>query len=285
MRLGLITCERLPNLYGIDVDMIPIFETYGITAYPAVWSDDSINWSSFDGLLIRSPWDYFERYQAFSNWLNTIISLNVPLYNSAATLLLNIDKIYLKLLTQNGLPIIPTIFSKAPDLEKVLENCNWDEMVIKPSVSGGSYLTERFDASRRNEIITWAADQDRSLTWLVQPFIPEIISHGEVSILFFDGEFSHGVIKTPKDGDYRIQSQFGGLYQKYDPSPDDIDMSLKALHSLDPDFLYGRVDMVPIDGVMHIMEVEMIEPDLYFSVYPDKLPIFVNKVIQRIKKG
>ena len=68
-RVALVTCAAFPDLYVDDRLLLPALERLGIEPVPAIWSDDAVDWSSFDALLIRSPWDYFERHAEFRAWL------------------------------------------------------------------------------------------------------------------------------------------------------------------------------------------------------------------------
>ena len=132
--------------------------------------------------------------------------------NSSEILDWNFDKRYLQDLAAAGVSLVPTIVvprGERPDIVALARARGWDEIVVKPTISGGAYCTHRFrlDAADRYRDDIARTLLDRGL--LIQPFLPEIQSAGELSLLFFDGVFSHAVCKRPKDGDYRVQFQFG----------------------------------------------------------------------------
>ena len=45
-------------------------------------------------------------------------------------------------------------------------------------------------------------------------------------------------------------------------------MARAALRAVGEELLYARVDVAPIDGTPHLMELEVIEPSLYFRMHP-----------------
>ncbi|PSR14105.1 MAG: hypothetical protein C7N36_05325 [Bacteroidetes bacterium] len=98
--------------------------------------------------------------------------------------------------------------------------------------------------------------------------MPEIQSQGEISLLFFNGQFSHAILKKPQAHDFRVQSQFGGDYQIYHPAASLIDTAAHIVQIFGEQLLYARVDGILKAGKFLLMEVELIEPDLYFSQVP-----------------
>jgi hypothetical protein len=184
--VALITCAALPDLYVDDTLLVSALDALGIRALPAVWSRDDIDWTRFDALVIRSPWDYFTRVAEFRSWLDARIASGVLMCNTPEILTWNFDKSYLRLLAAAGVELVPTIYlarGERPDIASLARDRGWDEIVVKPT----------------------GTLQDRGL--LVQPFLPEILSAGELSLLFFDGVFSHAVRKRPAERDYRVQVQ------------------------------------------------------------------------------
>src|SRR5215216_2378579 len=188
--LALVTSEGFANLYEDDLLLVEALDEIGIGSRPAIWSDASIDWLGFDALVIRTPWDYFERPREFRAWLDARIASRVLMCNSSEILDWNFDKRYLQDLAAAGISLVPTIVvpqGECPDIPALARARGWDEIVVKPSISGGAYRTYRFrleDAGRYHEEIERIL-LDRGL--LIQPFLPEILSAGELSLLFFDG--------------------------------------------------------------------------------------------------
>jgi hypothetical protein len=281
--IALLTCQRLPNLTEPDQLLIPHFRNHGITAEPVIWNDPEVDWKKYDYLIIRNTWDYYTQSDAFFKWLNTLRDQHVRMLNPVDVVLSNMHKFYLRDFQQNGVQIIPTLFSdkSSPISFDKLTEKNWQKIVIKPAISAGSYLTKTFHTSELtkasfNEIM-------EGNDWLIQPFIPEIEQQGELSMIFFNDQFSHAVVKTPKDGDFRVQRQYGGKYQMIQPDKQLITIGENIIKQIPQKLLYARVDGVMIDGIFNLMELELIEPDLYFEFGDDIKQRFVTAVLERIK--
>lgn len=261
-RIGLVTYSGLPELHASDRALIPLIEAKGWEAFPVIWDDPTVDWSNWDALLIRNPWDYYEKPQAFQEWL---AQLTVPLWNSLDLVQWNFHKFYLQELESKGVPIIPTIFYEA-SASSDAPAIPWEQIVCKPAISAGSYQTQRLNL----EQFTWPTAGD----WLIQPFIPEIQTDGEYSMIYFGNTFSHAIKKQPVAGDFRVQRQYGGYYSPFEPTSQQWEVAQKALEAIPFSPVYARVDGVMMGDQYRIMEIEMIEPDLYFEFdarYPARL--------------
>lgn len=266
MKIALLTCQNWPNVkekeYTLAAEISPKIEVK-----VEIWNDHSVDWARYDYLIFRTVWDYFEFPTEFAAWLKMLESKNIKTLNPLSIIQYNQHKFYLKDLENQGVAIIPTIFiPKNTGLDlSFLKEKNWEKAVIKPAVSAGSYMTKLFS---QNGIEAIEAEYkpiavERDL--LVQPFLSEIQDTGELSILFFKNKYSHAVLKKPKAGDFRIQSQYGGQYQAYNPSLDLIETAESIVKKFNANLLYARVDGIIKDGKFLLMEVELIEPDLYFD--------------------
>lgn len=173
-----------------------------------VWTDPSVDWSSYDAVLLRSVWDYHVRYLEFTEWLGQLDKAGVPVLNETDLVRWNADKQYLLELRERGVGIVPSQVAAGPLLRDVLNGLNGQQVVIKPTVSATAHFTIRGTAG--SEELSRAMDDLPDTVYLVQPFQPEIQSEGEWSLIFVDGEFTHAVLKRPADGDYRVQDDFGG---------------------------------------------------------------------------
>ena len=266
MKIALLTCSTWPGMQEKEHAIAQEFSAH-IQADVVVWNDPAVNFSDYQCLVFRTTWDYFEQPEAFSAWLEKIAQLGIKTINPIAVIRRNQHKFYLKQLQELGVAIIPTVFiekSSAVDLATQIPP-HWQKLIIKPAVSGGAYLTRLFD---RTEIASVVADytsiaETRDL--LLQPFMPEIQEQGELSLLFFGGEFSHAVLKKPNSGEFRVQSQFGGNYHAIEVSEDLIATAAKIIATFGGDLAYARVDGIIADGQFLLMELELIEPDLYFD--------------------
>lgn len=284
-RVALVTSDALPDLYEDDRLLVPALAELGIESVPAIWSDAAIDWRSFDALVIRTPWDYFMRPVEFRAWLDARVASGVRMCNAPEILTWNFDKKYLQDLAAAGVKLVPTIVVPQGDRTDVVALARargWDEIVVKPTISGGAYCTHRFrlaDAERYRDDIAHIL-VDRGL--LIQPFLPEISSTGELSLLFFDGEFSHAVRKRPKAGDYRVQFQFGGTNEAVEVRPEWIAGARACIAAAPALPVYARVDGVIHDGEFLLMELEVFEPLMFLAREPLAPGRFARAIARRL---
>lgn len=281
-RLAIATSAAEPDIHADDKHLVTSLRGLGVETTACIWNDPAVDWAAFDAVLIRSIWDYFKHYASFKRWLG---QLSVPTINNKELLLWNSDKRYLIELENYGVPIIPTQIASASQLQSTLATMPAREVVIKPTISGTAWHTVRGIAGEAefNQIV---ARLPLEFDYLVQPYLPEVASHGEWSLLFFDGEYSHTVIKRPKAGDYRVQSDYGGIAQAAEP---DAALIASAAHVLEAaaaighaDVAYARIDGIISQGRFLLMELEMIEPFLHLGHRPDVSEHFAANVFKRL---
>ena len=233
-------------------------------------------------IVIRTPWDYFLRFEEFSKWLNSLRKIKTPVWNSVDVIEKNIHKFYLKDFETAGIPIVPTVFVNKnfkTDLNQVLKEKDWDKAVIKPAVSGGAYnthLVSRNEPGIQSKLDELLSDKDV----LIQKFIEEI-QHGEWSLLFFDKKYSHSALKVPKIGEFRVQSEHGGEYVYKEAPVKLIEQAQKIVDSIKDELLYARVDGIYLNETLFLMELELIEPDLFLGT-PEAQNNFVNALLERL---
>jgi glutathione synthase/RimK-type ligase-like ATP-grasp enzyme len=284
-RVALVTCAAYPNLFEDDLPLARALEQLGISAIPAVWSDAAIDWTSFDALVIRTPWDYFERAAEFRAWLDTRIASGVLMCNAGDILDWNYDKRYLHDLETAGVPLVPTIGirrGEQADIAALARARGWNEIVVKPTISGGAYRTYRFCV---DDAAAYAKEIDDTLAdrgVLVQPFLSEILTDGELSLLFFDGVFSHAVRKRPRPGDYRVQFQFGGTTERVEVEPALVVQARVCVLAAPSLPVYARVDGVVKDGRFLLMELEVFEPLMFLACHPEAPGRFARAVQGRV---
>ena len=284
MKIALLTCEKLPDLNPEDQKLIPELEKYNITAKAVIWDDKTINWSDFDYLIFRNIWDYFEKETEFNIWLEQIEKLGIKTLNTIDVIKQNKHKFYLREMEKQGISILPTIFIEKTNnlqLESIIPN-HWKKAVIKPAFSAGSYLTEVFEVSDIQKINEEYKNIASEKELLLQEFMPQIQTLGETSFIFFNKKFSHAVNKKPVEGDFRVQSLFGGKYNLVEPSQELIEKAQKVVNTFQDKLLYARVDGIVIDNELCLMEIECIEPDLYFDLSEGSLERFVASIVELI---
>lgn len=281
-RLALATCSLIPSAYPDDSHLVSSLKRLGIEPTPCIWNDPTVDWSRFDAVLIRTTWDYFKNYAAFLQWLD---ALPVPTINPRPLLRWNADKRYLLELERHGVDVIPTRFAAGHELPEALGAMQGSDVVIKPTVSGGAWHTLRGvvgEAAFEQAL----AHLPRELDYMVQAFVPEIVAAGEWSLLFFDGRYSHAVLKRPATGDYRVQGDFGGSVETLEPGEEIIAAARRALIATAAlghvDQAYARVDGVVVGGRFLLMELEMIEPSLFLGGRPDAAERFAGNLRERL---
>lgn len=286
MKIALLTCEKFPELYQTDQFLIPELAKHTITAKAIVWDDETINWNHFDYLIFRNTWDYFEKEEQFNIWLDYIQSNGIKTLNAIEIIQKNKHKFYLRELENQGIKILPTVFidkTTTLNLKEIIPK-NWTKAVIKPAYSGGAYLTKVFEIDQLEQINLQYQSIASEKELLLQEFRPEIVSEGETSFIFFNKKFSHCVNKKPADGDFRVQIQFGGNYVSVEPNQDLINQAQAVVNTFSEKLLYARVDGIIINNQLHLMEIECIEPDLYFNNSEGSQQRFVNAILELISK-
>jgi glutathione synthase/RimK-type ligase-like ATP-grasp enzyme len=222
-------------------------------------------------VVVRSCWDYFLRPAEFHAWLDRLEADRATVYNPVPTLRWNADKRYLRDLEARGVPVVPTHWiplGAAPSLREIRRRTGWTELVVKPAVSGGAHRTWRSSpgaASVSTADDARLAESAAEGDVMVQPMLAEIEREGEWSLHFFDGAFSHAIVKRPRAGDFRVQLEHGGSVVSVDPTAELIEAARRAIDAApnagEPP-LYARVDGCVVNGAFVLMELELLEPAL-----------------------
>ncbi|AZB00868.1 hypothetical protein EG359_15180 [Chryseobacterium joostei] len=249
-----------------DTELINFLKGKGLDVVPTIWNDENVNWSSFDVAIIKSPWDYHNHLEEFLDWLERVEDLGVKVLNPVEIITWNSDKHYLKDISEKGLPVIPAEYL---DKDSSFDNhffdlFKTDKLVVKPCVSAGAQNTITVSKDNFNERSTEIEQLLKEQDYMVQPFVEEI-KNGEWSFLFFNGKYSHCSLKTPKEGDFRVQHYHGGSISYPAPEPLHVEQAGAYLKSLPQSTLYARVDGVLINNSFYLMELELIEPYLFLN--------------------
>jgi len=232
------------------------------------WRRPDVDWSQFEAVVIRTTWDYHLDLHAFLSVLERIDASGARLANPLPLVRWNAQKTYLQDLSFRGLPVVPTVWGASPDSTDVaglFDELGSEEIVVKPVISASAHDTFRLSRDSDSAAEIAVAFSGREL--MAQPFVASIVDEGEQSLFYFGGEYSHAVRKTPKQEDFRVQEEHGGLIVPIDPPAGLIQLGRRCLGALDYPTLYARVDLVrlPSDDYA-LMELELIEPSLYFRM-------------------
>lgn len=285
-QIAIATSSELPELFGGEKLLIPALQALGYTVSVEVWDRAEVDWSRFDIVLVRCTWDYHEKLDRFMKWLEVLQRSRCLVLNDISTLSWNLDKRYLFELAKRGAKIIPGLCLEPSDFRGVSELMRVlgsQELVVKPVQSAGAWRTLRLrgdDAESVVDFNQWRREQ----VFLVQAFMPEIIEEGEWSLVFFDGKYSHSLLKRAKQGDFRVQSDHGGSVESCKASTALQRQATDILKLLPNMPCYARVDGICRRGEFYLMELELVEPELFLEVdleAPDRLASAIKNRIDR----
>ena len=289
MKIALVTyygSYHLSSLKNEDDLLIDYLERKGLTVEKTVWNNPEVVWESYDVLLVKSPWDYFNLIDEFYAWLAKMEDKNIKFLNPIATLKWNADKHYLKDIEDSGLTIAPCIFlgkGKKVNLNDYFHSLNTTKLIVKPAVSGGSKNTFKVVADNVEEINQQLESLLAVEDFIVQPFLSEIEENGEWSFLFFGGKFSHALVKKAKAGDFRVQHVFGGTIHPQQPPKHLIETAQAYVDHFAKSCLYARVDGVIVGERFLLMELELIEPYLFLETNLDSLENYYQALLRFMK--
>lgn len=238
----------------------------GAAVAPLLWGDFPAALQPGDVVVVRSCWDYHLAPQRFLDWLRALEARGVRVANGVDTLAWNLHKQYLlELEREHGIPIPATRLVRHGEqvaLHALMGALGTTELVVKPAISLSAHDTARYLAPSPEAEAAFAAQCARGDV-LVQAFVPGI-EHGEYSLVFFDGHYSHAVLKTPAARDFRVQSDYGGTRRLVDPPPRVLAQAERVLAATGERPVYARVDGVLAGDVFLLMELELIDPELFF---------------------
>jgi hypothetical protein len=265
MNIALITYTGLPEMTVDDQRLLEPLRARGLMPYVVVWDDPKVDWTRFQLAVVRTTWDYFLEPEAFLAWLERVGS-QVKLLNPPDVLRWNSHKSYLLQLAEQGIPVTPTALcprGRKVSLPALVATRGWRAVVIKPAVSGGGRLTRRFEGARladegQAHLDLVLAEGDA----LVQPFLPELHEKGERSYVYFDGVFSHAVVRPA------TMEASGGIPDGVALAPlaEERTLAERVLAATPGRTLYARVDVATgLDGNPLLQELEVIEPRLFLG--------------------
>ena len=275
-KIGILVSDNMiPGADGVREDIFeleeqlgkisPAFAAKGMETQIVRWREAGTRASEFDALMPMFVWDYFEgNQQAFLSQI-AAASQDTKVFNPFSVLKWNSEKSYLDELAGSGAPVIQTVYVNKVTQDNIAEafdTLGADKIVIKPTIGGGAWrqvLYKKGDPFPSDDDLPPDAA-------MVQAFLPSVQEEGEYSFLYFDGQYSHGVLKRAKKGDYRIQSLYGGTEETYAPTKNERAAARAILDALDFVPLYARVDLLRgNDGGLKLIELELLEPYLYLT--------------------
>lgn len=262
-------------------------ENQGLSVIRKSWSDRAFDWTTTEFALFRTTWDYFDRFDEFIRWMGRTSKLT-KFINPFKLVQWNLDKHYLLDLSNSGIPIVPSRFikpSSKTSLKQVVEQSGWTgEFILKPAISGAGRHTYRFDYKGIAELESTFRELIHHESMMLQPFMKNVLTKGEISLIVISGKVTHGILKKAKQGDFRVQDDFGGSVESYQPTSKEIELAEKSVAACPFLPLYARVDIIWDDlGNEKISELELIEPELFFRLHPAAADLLAATIIDYIK--
>jgi hypothetical protein len=287
--VALVTEMERPALSQSDSLLVEPLQAQGIYAAAVPWDAPDVDWRAFDAVVLRSCWLYHQQVARFAAWIDTITQEGARLWNPAPAVRWNLDKRYLGALAAREVPVVPTVWleqGEQVELAALLQAQGWSAAVVKPRIGASAFHI--WQTSQASAI----ADQPRFQATLgkravmVQPLVREI-ADGEWSLVFFQGTFSHAVLKRPERGGIFVQPRLGGVSEPALPTPALVRQAAGALEAaaqiIGMPLLYARVDGVLVEGRLCLMELELIEPGLFLPTDPSAAARFARAIAEVIQ--
>ncbi|WP_286915077.1 ATP-grasp domain-containing protein [Flavobacterium sp. UBA4197] len=265
-----------------DTLLLHYLQEKGLDITREIWTDSKVNWADYKTVILKAPWDYHDKIREFTAWLDRLHNLGIQILNPYTVVKWNSDKHYLNDIAAAGLGVIPSLFiekGEKPDFEMFFRHFNSDKIIFKPCISAGAKNTmvitpENCASIQKDGHALLAAE-----AFIAQPFMKEIQTEGEWSFLFFNGKYSHCIVKKPKSGDFRIQHYYGGTIHDEAIDKQYIETAQLYVDKFAKGCLYARVDGIIANGTFLLMELELIEPFLFLEKHPEGLALYYEALM------
>lgn len=280
--VALATCDLWPEAgRGLRL-LITALEARGLEVAVLPWqTEDQAPFLKAPLILPLCVWDYARSPEAFRFWVRSLAAEGAPFANAPELMLWNMDKAYLTDLAAKGLPTPPSLLLEDPsaeDLAAHMETRGWPSAVLKPAIGQSGNGVQHFELAER---AFWPEPPRGGL--ILQPWLPEILSAGETSLIFLEGCFSHAVLRAPAEGEWRANSQYGVRVSPVEPPPGAVELGLRALSLLPHRPFYARVDGLARREGFLLTELELIEPALFFDLHPEAAENAADRVTAKIR--
>jgi glutathione synthase/RimK-type ligase-like ATP-grasp enzyme len=272
------TFSDLPDLDPDDRLGLVELERRGFSVATAVWTDENVDWARAGAVIIRSTWDYHERFDEFMRWLDRVGAVT-QIWNPSNVIKRNAVKTYLRDLDARGVPVVPTEWVEPTariEVGEILARRGWRKAVIKPVVglaTSGVRVVEAGDNGAQAHLDSLL----KTGAAMVQPFLESVHTYGERALVYLGGAFSHA---ASKEAFQRLAVVGGAGEVAVVATPQERAVADKAIATLDSRWLFARVDVVPDDsGQPIVMEFELIEPTLFLSLADGAPQRFADAVV------
>jgi hypothetical protein len=284
VKLVFATCDQKPLITADDQVLADALQARGVFVTPIPWTEiDPFAQLDAPPILLRSTWDYHRMPTMFRSWLQALVYSGRGAWNPPEVAAGNVDKIYLKDLEAAGIAIPRTRWIDGVDpplIDQLLDEERWDRAVLKPRIAATAYGT--FMVERGTSLSTDDLAPARASGALLQELVPEVVERGEVSMVYSGGTFSHAVLKRAKAGEFRVQQDFGGRVEAISPAAGLVAFADRVIATVPSSCLYARVDLVDTSRGPLLMELELIEPELYFLFVPEAAARMADLIVSRL---
>lgn len=283
--LAFLSMDSLDEfVFDDDLAVEPLREL-GWEVASVSWKTDE-DWSRFDAVVIRTPWDYQDAPDDFMRVLEDIEQSGARLENPLSVVRWNLPKTYLREMENQGVEIVPTRWGATGTADEIVAHVKAlgaDEFIIKPVISANADHTYRLTKEALEEMLGELKEVFKDRAYMVQPFLQNVIGEGEFSLFYFNGKYSHTILKTPPKDDFRVQEEHGGIIQAVEAEPALLAAGRRSIALL-PNLLYARADFVRSVSGFLLMELELIEPALYFRMNPPSAARFARAFDERMRQ-
>ncbi|BFT32245.1 hypothetical protein D210916BOD24_34210 [Alteromonas sp. D210916BOD_24] len=289
-RIAFLSTDNLEDFFVYDELLIPYFEAHNWDVQTVSWHDKTVIWDEFQYVIVRSTWDYQQQPEAFMQCLTAIEQSQAILLNPLSLIKWNIEKYYLQDLESKGVATINTMWCKAnsadviDSLHSAFSQFKTSKVVIKPVLSANADNTFVVTPESIASTSTMLCEIFGQRSYMIQPFLSSVVEEGEYSLFFFSHHYSHAIRKVPKSGDFRVQEEHGGQLYCVEATQEQLAIAQRALAAMPDEALYARVDLVRQNTSWAVMELELIEPSLYFNLDENSPTRFVTAMLDLHRK-
>lgn len=245
------------------------------------WDDPDVDWSRYRAALLRSTWDYIDRYREFSAWIEHV-AVATQLLNPPQVVRWNTHKGYLLDLAKAGIAIVPTQLLRPGEPQQLIDVA---ELVVKPAIGNGSRAARRFrdnpEAARTHALALLDAGRDV----LVQPYLSRVDEAGETALVYFGGQYSHAIRKGPllvANGEATNSLFAPEAITVREPTIAERTLAGQVIAAIPfpQPLAYARVDLLrDAAGDPVLLELELTEPSLFFAHAPGAAERLVDALL------
>ena len=276
MSIAIVTCQRMPEPDPDEEVLMGALADARVDAHLVAWDDRAVDWARFGAVVLRSPWNYIEKLESFLDWARET-SEQTALWNPLAVVEWNTHKGYLGTLAAQGVPVVPTVWvadAEESELGAIMAAQGWTDVVAKPVVGAGSFLTDRVTDPTTPEAVDFWRRLCANGEVMVQPYMRSVEEYGERSLIWIAGELTHAVRKSPRLGDAAED-----VSEALTIAEDERALAEEIMGDIPEQLLYARIDLIRDDvGSPLLAELELVEPSLFLAQAPHALERFVAAI-------